>query len=95
MIDATLRHVPVAGRFAVIYVVLGAIAVVAAFVTGLLAHAPTITHTKRVVSAPGSGAALIAAWGAGDSSVPGEQVNPNLKGLTCHVYQAKRAIVCA
>jgi len=94
MNSAALRWVPVEWRFIIIYGLGAVLVLVSGVYTGLQLHAPTITRTQQVVHAPSSGAALAAAWGKPDTQVDGAQINPGLKGTTCAVYQARKAIVC-
>jgi hypothetical protein len=89
-----INAVSVRARLGLIYVALGVIAVGAAFAGGLLAHAPTITDVKTVQRAPSSGASLAAAWGRPDQVVAGGRISVHLKGLTCAVYQPRKAILC-
>lgn len=89
-----LRFIPVEWRFVLLYAA-GALLVLACGIyTGQQLHAPTITRTVQVVHAPANGVALVAAWGKADTEVDGAQINANLKGTTCAVYQSRRAVVC-
>jgi hypothetical protein len=91
---AALRYVPLEWRF-VLLACAGAVLVLGCGIyVGLQLHAPTITRTQQVVHAPATGAALAAAWGTPDQSVAGAQISPSLKGLTCDVWQARKAILC-
>jgi len=94
MSSAALRFVPVEWRFVILACAAGVLMLASGVYTGLQLHAPTITRTKQVVHAPSSGAALAAAWGKANQQVDGAQINPALKGLTCAVYQARKAILC-
>lgn len=94
MIAAAWDRVPVRWRVdAVTFLLVGA-AFASGWAGGLMSHAPTLTRTVQVVHAPGTGAALVAAWGKPDQAVDGSQINAGLKGTTCAVYQSRRAIVC-
>lgn len=96
MISAALDRVPVHIRVDFVYLLL----VVAAFGAGAAAslamRAPTITRVQHVGATvkAGSPAEVASAWGKPDATVPGAQVNSQLAGLTCYVWQSKRAILC-
>ena len=94
MSSAALRWIPVEWRFVILACGAALLVLASGVYTGLQLHAPTITRTRQVVHAPSSGAALAAAWGKPDTQVDGAQVNPALKGTTCDVYQARKAILC-
>lgn len=71
-------------RSTVAALLIAAVGMAAAFGGGLLAHAPTITHTVKVEKA----------WGKPSQSVDGAQVSQALAGLTCDVYQSRKTVVC-
>jgi hypothetical protein len=82
--------------FPFVYAALVAILAVATFGAGVLgpwkAQPKPVTVTRTV--APATAKALVAAWGKPDSSVDGAQVNAQLAGLTCVVYQGRKAVLC-
>lgn len=71
-----------------------------AFIGGafLALNFKTVTVTRTVhVGVPlaaASAAKVAQAWGKPDQAIPGAQVNQNLSGVTCYLWQSKRALLC-
>jgi hypothetical protein len=70
----------------ILYLLMAAVAGGALFTAGALgfSHNRTVTKTVHVEKN----------WGKPDVVVDGGQVNPQLAGATCDVYDARKTVVC-
>lgn len=86
MIDAVVGRIPVPHRFAIIYSVLAGVLFGVSFAGWYLGAQNTIvqTHTVRVEKS----------WGRPDQTIDAAQVNPQLAGMTCDVYNGRKTLVC-
>jgi hypothetical protein len=80
--------------FPAVYLLLAAAVAAAAFLAGGATLHPVRHETVTRTVAPKDAAGIEKAWGTPDQSIPGEQINPNLQGLTCDVYQSQQVILC-
>lgn len=82
-------------------VILTVVAWIAGVAFGVLAfHTQTSVRTVHVkptlaqILSGQKGPSIAEALGKPDQEVPGEQVSPNLKGLTCGVWNSHQLILC-
>jgi hypothetical protein len=82
--------------FPFVYGLLAVVLAVVAFAAGVEGPWKTIPKpvtVTRTVS-PATARAVAVAWGKPDVTIPGAQVNRQLTGATCYVWNAKRAVLC-
>lgn len=83
-----LGKIPNEWRMVFILGALGVILAGVSFAGGRASSAIVISHTKTVK------VSLAQQYGKPDQTIDGKQINANLDGLKCDVFQAKQVIVC-
>jgi hypothetical protein len=83
-----VSRIPNEWRMVIVLGGLAAILAAVSFYGGRASGAVLVTHTRVQHTT------LAQEYGKPSQSVDGAQINPNLTGFTCDVYQAKQAIIC-
>lgn len=75
------------------YAALVALVLIAGWMSFKVGTTHVRVETKTRVEAPKGAAALEQALGAASQTVPGEQINAQLKGATCSLYQPSDGLI--